>query len=230
MLVAAARRHAIRCSEVTLGCGNRRFRGGSTGDSGRAACGAGGGGSTLYAGRADACTAAVVGGGRLIRYMMRPMQALCMACVGRLIRRDDTRFCFLPRPKLVQILPRNLKLRVDGGAIGRVGSPAGARGARIGRNDGGGGIYGCSCVDADDGCAGGGGASGGCGGGTHKRAAGCGGGGGPRAGGGGGGGSRAGGGGGVGSMVRSTISVGPVLLWTSFFVGPNVLLRHMCCV
>ena len=62
MLVAAARRHAIRCSEVTLGCGNRRFRGGSTGDFGRAACGAGGGGGlTLYAGRADACTAAVVG-------------------------------------------------------------------------------------------------------------------------------------------------------------------------
>ena len=200
MLVVAARRHAIICSEsccVTLGRGNNRFRGGSTGDFGRAACGAGGGGGlTLYAGRADACTAAVVGGGRLIRYMMRPMQALCMACVGRLIRRDDTRFCFLPRPKLVQILPRNLKLRVDGGAIGRVGSPAGARGARIGRNGGGGGIYGCSCVDADDGCAGGGGGAAAewvCG-----RAAGCGGGGGPRAGGGGGGGLCAGGGGGGG--------------------------------
>ncbi len=137
MLVAAARRHAIRCSEVTLGCGNRRFRGGSTGDFGRAACGAGGGGGlTLYAGRADACTAAVVGGGGRLRYMMRPMQALCMACVGFLVRRDDTRFCFPPQPKLVQELPRSIKLRVDGGAIGRGrgGSPADARGARLGCN------------------------------------------------------------------------------------------------
>ena len=168
MLVAAARRHAIRCSEVTLGCGNRRFRGGSTGDFGRAACGAGGGGGlTLYAGRADACTAAVVGGGGRLRYMMRPMQALCMACVVFLVRRDDTRFCFPPRPKLVQILPRSIKLRVNGGAIGRGrgGSPAGARGARLGCNGCNGRVVAAGGGGAGGGggglCAGGGGGGGG---------------------------------------------------------------------